>query len=386
MPKNGSVLQRLRGFDAYSKTLDEFRVKTLSGATVTIVSAIIILILVLSEFQNYRTVSFKPELGIDTSRKGKMTVNFNITFPRIPCYALSLDVMDASGEHQENYDHHVYKVRLDPEGRPIVAEKQNELGDNTKNIPKNQQEDYCGSCYGGVEPESGCCNTCSDVRMAYMRKGWSFVPDEVEQCIAEGWKEKIEQQSKEGCNLHGNLILNKVPGNFHIAPGESFQNSHVHVHDMQSVITPGAKFDLSHIIHELNFGRGVSSEIVQPLEGVSKSAKNFGYMYQYFLKVVSTDFVFLNKTKHRTNQYSVTQNERELAGHMGHGGLPGVFFNYEISPMLITYKETRGSFVQFFTGVCAIVGGIFTVAGLVDGFIYQAERRIKKKMELGKAL
>jgi len=38
------------------------------------------------------------------------------------------------------------------------------------------------------------------------------------------------------------------------------------------------------------------------------------------------------------------------------------------------------------TGVCAIVGGIFTVAGMIDGVIYRAERSLKRKIELGKAL
>lgn len=64
----------------------------------------------------------------------------------------------------------------------------------------------------------------------------------------------------------------------------------------------------------------------------------------------------------------------------------GVFFNFDISPMLIVYTETRTSFTSFLTGVCAIIGGIFTVASMIDGFIFRAERTLKKKMEMGKAL
>ena|SRR5258708_4316242 len=42
--------------------------------------------------------------------------------------------------------------------------------------------DFCGSCYGGVAPESGCCQTCEDVRQAYSDRGWSFTnPDNIEQ-------------------------------------------------------------------------------------------------------------------------------------------------------------------------------------------------------------
>lgn len=66
--------------------------------------------------------------------------------------------------------------------------------------------------------------------------------------------------------------------------------------------------------------------------------------------------------------------------------LLGVFFNYEISPMLVVYTEYKKAFAHFLTDVCAIVGGIFTVAGMVDGFIYTAEKTIKKKLDIGKSL
>lgn len=62
------------------------------------------------------------------------------------------------------------------------------------------------------------------------------------------------------------------------------------------------------------------------------------------------------------SQYSVTSYERDLTSHdMGakdaqghtasHGsaGIPGVFFNYEISPMLVIHTEERQSFAHFLT-------------------------------------
>ena len=32
-----------------------------------------------------------------------------------------------------------------------------------------------------------------------------------------------QEQAGEGCHLYGKLLVNKVAGNFHIAPGKSFQ-------------------------------------------------------------------------------------------------------------------------------------------------------------------
>ena len=44
----------------------------------------------------------------------RMEIHLNVSFPRIPCELLSLDVMDVSGEQQTGVMHGVSKVRLAP--------------------------------------------------------------------------------------------------------------------------------------------------------------------------------------------------------------------------------------------------------------------------------
>merc|ERR1712146_527899 len=69
-----------------------------------------------------------------------------------------------------------------------------------------------------------------------------------------------------------------------------------------------------------------------------------------------------------SNQYSVTEHLRHLAPGSGRG-LPGVYFYYETSPVQAIFEETRGGgrgFMRLLTNLCAIVGGTFTVMGLVD--------------------
>lgn len=41
-----------------------------------------------------------------------MEIHMNITFPKLPCELLTLDVMDVSGEQQHGVMHGVNKVRL----------------------------------------------------------------------------------------------------------------------------------------------------------------------------------------------------------------------------------------------------------------------------------
>ncbi|KAL7320592.1 ER-derived vesicles protein erv46 [Mucor circinelloides] len=394
MAKKGSVFGGLRQFDGYAKTLDDFRVKTTTGASVTIISTLIIITLVCSELIAYTTSHWKPSLVVDKSRKEKMPINFNITFPNMPCHMLNVDIMDDYGEHSSGYSQDVTKVRLDLSGVPVDLGESVKLGDSTAGASKAlEPAKECGSCYGAnALREDGCCNTCQEVREAYVKMGWGMVNvKEIDQCIREGWLERFEKQSNEGCNIHGHLMVNKVRGNFHIAPGDAFQTNTMHVHDLKEFNTgapDGHKFDLSHTIHKLKFGPDSKDEtedilaVTNALAGVSKSAGEGRSVFQYFVKIVSTKLLPITGIPTFTNQYSVTQNDVEGAK----GGLPGVFFMLEISPMQISYKETRKSFGSLLTGVLAIIGGVYTVAGLIDRVVYRAEKAYKKKVEMGKTL
>ncbi|XP_064652383.1 endoplasmic reticulum-Golgi intermediate compartment protein 3-like [Lineus longissimus] len=386
------VLNRLRQFDAYPKTLEDFRVKTYAGAAVTIISGLIMLILFVSELNYYLTTEVHPELFVDISRGQKLKINIDITFPRVSCTYLTVDAMDVSGESQNDVDANLFKTRLTMEGKPVKdgepAEKEN-LGeeksvDIVKTLKKPLDPTRCESCYGAETTDLKCCNTCDDVREAYRRKGWAFTtPEEIEQCKREGYAEKMKAGVNEGCRMYGYLQVNKVAGNFHFAPGKSFQQSHVHVHDVQAFA--GMKFNMTHNISHLSFGADYPG-IVNPLDEVTTVSEKGSQMFQYFVKIVPTTYVKLNGDVLYTNQYSVTKHRKQvsLSGASGEQGLPGTFFIYELSPMMVKYTEKNRSFMHFLTGVCAIIGGVFTVAGIIDSFIYHSAKAIQKKMEIGK--
>ncbi|KAI9016372.1 endoplasmic reticulum vesicle transporter-domain-containing protein [Phycomyces nitens] len=388
-----SFLQRFRRLDAYAKTLDDFRIRTASGAGVTIVSGLVIAILLIFEVSRFLSPTMDPEIIVDGGKSQRMSITFNATFPNLPCYLLSLDVMDESGEHISGYEHDVFKVRLDKQGNEIEKEKAKNPSDSIQNSLNQPDEGYCGPCYGAnpsgvAEP---CCNTCEQVQKAYTEMGWALNPDNAEQCVREGWREKLEAQSQEGCNIHGTLLVNKVRGNFHFSPGKAFAHGSAHVHDVRPYLA--ANHDFSHQLHSLQFGdhdlsarkhkRTSLETLTNPLDHTSWGNSESAMMYQYFLKIVPTRFDYLSGDSLNTYQYSVSRQERNLRDQSG-GGLPGVFFMMDFSPMLVIYSERRKSLASFVTSVCAIVGGIFTVAGLLDGIIYRAERSYQKKRELGK--
>ncbi|XP_022105808.1 endoplasmic reticulum-Golgi intermediate compartment protein 3-like [Acanthaster planci] len=389
-----NVFHRLRQFDAYPKTLEDFRVKTFGGAAVTIVSAILMTVLFLSELNYYLTKEVIPELYVDNTRGEKLRINMDIIFPKMPCVFLSLDAMDVSGEHQLDVDLNIYRKRLDAKGNPIDEKEETiKLGEEDKDaakLIKAKKEELdpnrCESCYGAESKELQCCNSCEDVREAYRRKGWAFnMATEIVQCNREGWSDKIDAQKGEGCQLFGYLEVNKVAGNFHFAPGKSFQQHHVHVHDLQPFI--GDKFNMSHHIQQLSFGVEYPG-MDNPLDRTLVTDRRGSTMYQYFIKVVPTTYTKLNGQTTRTNQYSVTKHEKQVSilSISGEQGLPGVFVLYELSPLMVKFTEKHRSFMHFLTGVCAIIGGVFTVAGLIDSFIYHSAKAIQKKIDLGKAL
>ena len=50
----------------------------------------------------------------------------------------------------------------------------------------------------------------------------------------------------------------------------------------------------------------------------------------------------------------------------------------------VSFQEQRLSLLAFLTSVCAIIGGVFTVSGIIDATIYAGQKVLKHKMELGK--
>ena len=380
--------KRLRRFDAYPKTLEDFRVKTFSGAAVTLVSGFFMLLLLLSELQYYWSTEIHSDLYVDVSQGHKLRINVNVTFPFLPCGFVGLDAIDVSGQRQLNIEHTLLKQRLNKDGSFVdtKAEMVDNLGptEATPNETATLDPNRCESCFGAEVKQGQCCNTCDDIREAYRRKGWAFPADAystMEQCKRDQSSKKVDFIIGEGCMIYGHLEVNKVAGNFHLSPGSSYEVGHAHVHDL-AAFGDRSKINVSHTINHLSFGTSYPGQI-HPLDNLKVVASKSVSAFNYYIKIVPTTYINLNGTKVRTNQFSVTRHQK-IVGNSGESILPGMFVSYELSPMMVQYTEKSRSFLHFLTSVCAIVGGIFTVAGILDAFIYRGAAALKKKIELGK--
>jgi len=253
----GVVLwERLKELDAYPKPLEDFRIKTLGGGTVTVISTILMVILFIVELSDYLTPTVTEELFVDTSRSHKLKIHIDLIFPRVACSYLSIDAMDSSGEQQSSIEHSIFKQRLDPDGMPIMNAEPEKTSLSHSDIGKTPEEKKseqdkksqssssdtalaindtaveCGSCYGAETPILKCCNTCEQVREAYRLKGWALGdPAKITQCAH--MVEEMKTIFNEGCEIFGEMEVNRVSGSFHVAPGKSFSVNHLHVHDVQ---------------------------------------------------------------------------------------------------------------------------------------------------------
>lgn len=177
---------------------------------------------------------------------------------------------------------------------------------------------------------------------------------------------------KEGCRITGFILITKVPGNFHVS---------CHGIPFTQYFPKG--INVQHTIRYISFeqqaatSRTVDPNIHEPLLDISQKDDQI-HIYKYFLGIVPTvhEGNFFNRD---TYQYTAGFNklpasERDLAV---------VTFEYSLSPISVRYSLARVSVTHFLTYICAIIGGVYTVAGLLSRIMYSSTVMIKKRL-LGK--
>jgi len=332
--------------DVYRKVPSDLTEPTLSGAIVSIVAAVIMTILFLSELFAYLAVSTKSEMFIDVNRGGeKIQVNLEMTLHKMPCYIVSLDAQDIMGSHEVNIHGSLYKTRLSRAGQAIASKE-----------AMFTMEDHHG------KQDSGHTHEDVDVNI-------------IKEALKNG----------EGCKLKGFFSVNKVPGNFHIS-------AHAYGHQLNSIFGGNKNYelDLSHTVTHISFGdddelkdikNSFDQGVLNPLDGVKKEkVKNdkIAVTYEYYVKVVPTTYEKLNGETYFVHQF--TANSNEVTNQL----LPAVFFRYDLSPVTVKFTQYRESLLHFLVQICAIIGGVFTVAGIIDSLIHKSVVSVLKKSQLGK--
>ncbi|RLN06241.1 hypothetical protein BBO99_00004835 [Phytophthora kernoviae] len=370
---SASWVSKLKGLDAYPKTIEEFKVRTLQGGLcaycsplsiyLSLVAFCCISLLLVSELSYYFTTDTVDKMMVDGGRNTMVSINFDVEFPRMPCSVIALESADMAGNVQHDIEHNIEKIPLDRNGEALMEGMRDVIGgaltNNTQLHDGETEKPACGSCYAAGDPGE-CCNTCDEVKAAYARKSWMMPSLHiVSQCQEVEIEKVLRGEINEGCRVKGSLVVSKVAGRMYFAPSKFFRSGYLSAQDL--VDATFKIFDTSHTINSLSFGEAYP-DMKNPLDNRQKELpdESMRGSFQYFLKVVPTEYTFLSASRIITNQFSATEHFRQLTP-VSDKGLPMITFGYTFSPIMFRIEQYRVGFLQFLTSVCAIVGGVFTV-------------------------
>lgn len=398
----------LLSVDAFSRAEEDVRIRTRTGALVTVGCFVITAILIINEWFQFHTIVTRPTLVMDRQRNVKLELNLDITFPHISCDILNFDIIDDSGYLQYDddiiADNGFVKIRLDDSGNELET-MDYKLKDQTAQYPV-EDINYCGSCYDALDQTHNndegikledrvCCQTCEDVRHAYMKKGWTiFDGKSIDQCDREGFHEKINKHINEGCRVKGTTFLNRIGGNIHFVPGEAFQNVAGHYHDTK-LYDIKTQLNFNHIINHLSFGKPVQNKQeslrslkleTNPLDGkqVLRNHDTHSRVFTYFAKIVPTRYEYMDGVIVETAQFSTKFQEKPINGGKAYddpqvkfqrGGIPGLFIYLDMSPLKVINREQHAiSWSGFLLNCVTSIGGILAVGTILDKILYKTQR------------
>lgn len=400
---------RLLLLDAFAKTVEDARVRTALGGVITLVCVLVVLFLIRNEYHDYTLVVVRPELAVDRDVNTQLQIDLDIVFPHVPCGVLTLDILDVLGDLRLDVlqsGFQLFRVLANghevPDDTPLMSGMK--LADD---LCRPVEGEPCGPCYGALKQDdnSYCCNTCEAVRVAYAAAEWAFYDGEnIEQCEREGYVQRMKQRiaDSEGCRVAGQANINRIAGNLHFAPGVQLTKLGVHTHDLSLWLKYPDKFSVDHEIRHFSFDRPPREQVpaslatealLHPLDGLKFAQGRKHHVALYFLQVVATRLEFLLGARaYETNQFLVITHDRPIHGGRdddhpnsihARGGVPGVYFHFEISPMKIINREQYAkTWLGFVLGVVSAIAGVLTVGAVLDRSVFAAEQLLRGKKDI----
>jgi thiol-disulfide isomerase/thioredoxin len=209
----------------------------------------------------------------------------------------------------------------------------------------------------------------------------------LEQQMSDIWK----PSEHPGCNIVGTLFLNKVPGNFYIQAQSP-------IHSLEPALT-----NVSHEIHYIYFNsqrppgvkaprsieRGLDesqvaedgtimvqpprnaaiSTMAHPMNGNAYVTHDRHQAHHHYIKLVSTNLY----------TYQILQNSQLV--HYNVDQAPEAKFILDLCPIAVTYVASKRHWYDYVTSIMAIVGGTFTMVGILDSVLKTAVTTTKKVVQ-----
>jgi len=198
--------------------------------------------------------------------------------------------------------------------------------------------------------------------------------------------DSVVTKSNEGCRVTGFADSARVPGvvRFSLVDegGEkTFDPTLVNMsHSINQFWFGEKKLEPFMADYLLRYNQGGKGE--RSLKFVDDYHKDFvstkqQLSYSHVVKVVQT-WMEWARSGLRAHFYEMSVNT--IQGKAPAESTAEVVFHYDISPLSVLIREEKESLFRFVVNLCAIVGGVFTVAGMCNSVIGS----IAHKMQIGK--
>ncbi|KAL4933067.1 endoplasmic reticulum-Golgi intermediate compartment family protein [Aspergillus undulatus] len=346
----------LQTFDAFPKTKPSYTTPSRRGGQWTVLILAICTILSLTEFRTWLKGTEAHHFTVEKGVSHDLQLNLDAVI-HMPCDTLHINIQDAAGDRVLASQ----MLTKEPTSWSLWMEK------------RNYEAHAGGREYQTLSQENE--RRIKDQEMdAHARHVLSELRRNPNRKFPKGPKLRRGEQV-DSCRVYGSLEGNKVQGDFHItARGHGYQDGMKH-------LDHGAAFNFSHMITELSFGPHYPT-ILNPLDKTIATTESHYYKYQYFLSVVptiysrnqnlaldnlptSTSSKHSNKNLIFTNQYAATSQSDALpeSPYL----IPGIFFKYNIEPILLLISEERTGFLNLVIRLVNVVSGVI----VTGGWLYQ---------------
>lgn len=303
-------MRSFKGLDMYRKVSTDHTQQTYKGGILTLIVGSLMVFLFFSEFQVFTTHEILKETVISQeSSMAQVRVNLDVSLPRSPCMPVSLDQQDDVNKHILDSSDHLKKIRLNKYGEEIGTQ-------------------------------------------------FDRTVDELKKAL----------DNEEGCRIKGYILVSKLPGNFHIS-------YHV-AYNLIQALNPEYKnkLKLDHIVHNLSVGDEDITHLIESEFGASEilsvhnqTAEDLpqNTKHEYFMKIIPVEFI--NECSDQvtnTYQFSFIYSKSSM-----YGFIPAIYFRYDFENISMRYTKVDKKLMNFIVSMCAILGGFFTISGIINKLI-----------------
>ena len=319
-------------------------------------------------------------MHVDTESAEKIVINLEISMHHISCDLLTFDAQDAMGNRDVGAKGNLWKVAVRHESCESESLSEHNLkGDQTTHpVCDHGLQNGASPCLDGHRWVEISRSEATDWMGSMGRGGLRFPSGHFS--FSGGPTDSAESS----CVISGSVLVNRAPGHLHIGTTGVWRDRNR---------------SADHVVNHFSFGEDRARKFSDtPLDGwksivpmtasPTPSSSSFtgllqppptSFIFEYFLKIVPTTFTGLTSAANSLYQFSVTKSATST------GFMPGIYFRYDFSPLRVKYVEWKENFGWFLVRVLAIIGGLFSVVGLLHAVLMDSVEILqKRKQGIGK--